>query len=536
MELQEITPEFAPLIDPKKLMGFIERQWLTILSLALACAIIAGLVSMNLPKTYTANALIVSTRVTYPVSLGSAIDTQTEEEFYSVLDRQSRLESFAQMVKDPAIAQLVLDDLGDQLDQEIDSASKLLELVKGEIVRGSDAIQISVTYSDPEIAAQIANQWAAAYVSHVNDVYAEAGSSEAYDEIKLQTTVAQETFDAAQAALEAHIRQNQEVAISRQINETQILIDNLVATRDQALASALNKQTQVPLFVFDTQAQAPLFLLQQQVDDLKTQISQAYTDKRRVDQLRQDAENMRFQVQLGGDGAALTSALALEMLKVQAFATSGGLGELTIQTEPISITAPAMLTDLDGLVSALEDQLDILDDDISSLTTQLDSTLAVLETKNASLEEQAAASVQSVLDLDGLESLLSLNIESSSIGQKILELEQVVRDLQAESAHEQSIQEQLTRERDLARSTYVSLATKEAELSIATQTKGSQVALGSVSAPPLHDDVSGMMIVAIAGVVGLILAVLLAIVVEFWWGYKEIEPYPIIHFRTGQQK
>jgi hypothetical protein len=29
---------------------------------------------------------------------------------------------------------------------------------------------------------------------------------------------------------------------------------------------------------------------------------------------------------------------------------------------------------------------------------------------------------------------------------------------------------------------------------------------------------------------------LLAIVVEFWWGYKEIEPYPIIHFRTGQQK
>jgi uncharacterized protein involved in exopolysaccharide biosynthesis len=134
MELQEITPEFAPLIDPKKLMGFIERQWLTILSLALACAIIAGLVSMNLPKTYTANALIVSTRVTYPVSLGSAIDTQTEEEFYSVLDRQSRLESFAQMVKDPAIAQLVLDDLGDQLDQEIDSASKLLELVKGEVM------------------------------------------------------------------------------------------------------------------------------------------------------------------------------------------------------------------------------------------------------------------------------------------------------------------------------------------------------------------------------------------------------------------
>ena len=280
---------------------------------------------------------------------------------------------------------------------------------------------------------------------------------------------------------------------------------------------------------------APLFLLQQQVDDLNIQISQAYTDKRQADQLRQNAENMRLQVQLGGDGAALTNALALEMLKVQAFTDIGGLGEVTVQTEPITITAPAMLTDLDGLISALDDRLQALDDKTNSLTAQLDNTLAALEAKNASQEEQAAVSVQSVLDLDGLESVLSINTESSSLEHKIQEFEQIVRDLQAESAHEQSIHEQLIRERDLAETTYVSLATKQAELSIATQTKGSQVALGSIAAVPLHENLSRIKVVAIAFLVGFIFAVLLAVVVEIWWGYKEVKPHPIVSFGNKQK-
>jgi uncharacterized protein involved in exopolysaccharide biosynthesis len=526
--MNEATNEkYQPVIDPQKLIGFIERQWLPIACLGLISAILVGLLSTALPKSYTAHAVVVSARVTYPVSFGTAIDTQTEDEYYSDIDRYARLSSYVQMVKNPAVAEIILGEVGPQLDEGMRDASSLLEQVEGELIANADAIQIEVTLSDPEMAATVANLWAAAYVNYVNDIYAGAGDTNTFNVIKLQTAEAKQAYETAQSALEAYIQGNQVAALTRQIDETEQMIANLVTVREQVLTSALENQSGAPLFVFE-----------QEFEDLKTQLNQAYVDKRLADRLLGDAVNMRSQLASGGEGAASSNTLALEMLKVQVFTASEALGNLIIQTEPVTLTLDAMLQDLDGLVLALESQYATLDEKITALETQLESIQAETEGESA-MDTQAAASVQSVLELEGLEEVFALNIENSPHENKIQEYEQAVRDLEAARESEQSTYDQLVHDRDIARSSYNTLAVKEAELAIAAQTKGAQVAFGTPASIPLQDDVSGVMNALLGGIAGVLVGTLLAIVLEVWWYYKGIEPrplYKLFSLKRGQKR
>jgi uncharacterized protein involved in exopolysaccharide biosynthesis len=141
--------------------------------------------------------------------------------------------------------------------------------------------------------------------------------------------------------------------------------------------------------------------------------------------------------------------------------------------------------------------------------------------------DQAQATLQSLSQLKGMESVANLDAAGTPMEQKIQQLEDQVSQLQAHLAQEQAREQELTRARDLAWDTYKTLATKQAELKVSSQTQGTEVALAAAAAAPQADAVSGTKNVALAALVGLMLGIGAAYFIEFWWSYKGLQPQPI---------
>jgi uncharacterized protein involved in exopolysaccharide biosynthesis len=503
-------------LDLTKYIEIIFRQWKLIFASILVCAIAAGVVSLILPKQYQATSLVATTQVSASVSFGSSIQTMSDAQLLAagasnLIDKKARIQSFVQMIKSPTIAQKVLDELGNRLNPESRSTSKLLDMVDGQVVPNSDSIQISVINQDPQLAADIATAWAKAYVDQVNTVYSESGTVESYTAIKDQLAEAKTAFDSAQAVLESFTAQNQESNLQRMITENQAEIDSLSTGYTKVISSVVGLQTQAATIAYD-----------QKINDLTTQLQDKYAERRLVDKNLADVQDMYDQVQKGGDGAAASNTLALNLLKAQVFASNGGLGNIIVQSSPVPVPASAMLSDLGAMIDVLKARQQALDGEVQSLSSSLSTPQG--GTLDVNLGQQAQIAVQNFSNSVSY----GQSSENTPRGENILDLENTTNQLNAQLLKVQSQKNELTRARDLAWDTYKNLATKAAELDVATQTNNSQVSLALPAAVPIKDLVSGSKNVAVASVAGLLLGLLAAYSVEFWWRYNGIEPHPVV--------
>ena len=419
-----------------KLIEVLIRQWQLIVSIVLVCVIVAGVVSITSPKNYQASALVASIKVVSSVSFGSTIETMSEEQLLTsggagLVDRRARLQSYVQLVESPAVAQQVLDELGAQFPDANLSVSSLLSAVSGSLVSGSDSIMITVVYNDPELAAIIANTWASAYVNQVNDIYSEKGAAESYAAVLRQMEKSDETYQQAQRDLEAFLAESQVAELERRITEQEAIVEDLSAARNSILTQA--------------------------VGDLDAKLAQAYRKRRLVDEVLASAQDMRSQVEQGGEGAASSNALALNLLKTQVFAvdrvettSSGGAPNtpssgasyplmtdspsLLIQTSPISMTADAMLADLDGLILALESRRLELDADIRQISLQL----ANAQSQTVASEEDQTKVLRSSQEA---QEILGVNLSVTPSEKMLQDMEQVVRDLESQLESEKAREE-----------------------------------------------------------------------------------------------
>jgi uncharacterized protein involved in exopolysaccharide biosynthesis len=511
-------------IDLGRYLEILFRQWRIIFAVIFVLVTAAAIVTLITPKTYQARALVATTKVSSTVSFDTAIQTLYEEQLPTtvrMVDPQARLQSYVQLVKNPAIAQTVIDELGNRLPEEVRNISSLLKMVKGNVAAKSDSIEILVTYKDPVLAADLANTWAGAYVDHVNAIYSGEGTDEVYQSVQRQTAEAKSEYDQAQSALESFLAANQANEYQRQIGEQQAMIDNFSTARTLSASTIISNTMVSQLTAFN-----------EQVGNLSTQLAEAYIESRQADQMLLDARNMRDQVQSGGSGAANSNTLALMLLKSQVFATNEVAPNLIVQTAPASITPEEMTADLDSLIVTLENRSSELTNRIQTLSSQLlnlgGSTSDLNTTSsNPITTDQAQATLQSLSQLQGLGSVANLDVTSTPMEQKIQQLESQVNQLQAQLAREQARELELTRARDLAWDTYKTLAAKKAELKVASQTQGTEVALAAAATIPQADAVSGAKNVALAALVGLMLGIGAAYFIEFWWSYKGLQPQPV---------
>lgn len=239
-----------------------------------------------------------------------------------------------------------------------------------------------------------------------------------------------------------------------------------------------------------------------------------------LDRLLYDATTLREQVRVGGEASAASNAAALAVLKIQAFVIMPDLREMQVQI-PIQVQ-----------VTGVEQSLNDLLRDLDSLVQILDERLQSLEGRVAGLAERMSAGKTSTGMDEIFSNLGQITVDDPSVNYRVKN-EQSLRYLLALEEHENGrlLEKQLAR--DLAWQTYSNLTMKEGELTVTSQTGGKEVTLG---APPVVGTQTSSLVqpVLLAAGVGLLLGVMAAFAIEYWWSYKGIPPQAIL--RLGSRK
>jgi uncharacterized protein involved in exopolysaccharide biosynthesis len=518
----QITSEDQNLInDLGRLVEVLVRQWPVVLVLVVLLSFAAGLASVLLPKRYKSTALVATILSFSEATFGSEIQILSEEQLLAsapgvsrFVDPSQRLQTYLRLVGNPAIAEVILEKFGDRLKEDERTVSEILKWVDGELVTRSDSISISVTYSEPQLAAEMANTWAQEYVRQINLIYSANANLEAYQGVVEQTAQAKIAFEQAQAELEKVIAQDRASELQRLIDERAKTLESLALARNELIAKLVTQRSQTALKSFE-----------EKVTDLQTRLAHEYFELRLTERFLDDIEDMRTQVLAGGEAAAASNALALSLLKAKIFADEQSLGEtLQVQTQLPTISAGQMAADLESLAGVITTRRGVLQERIQELSQQIVAAGA----EPGGLGAQAQSAVQASSGLVDLEQVLALNLSGTPLDARLNALEQEVRDLNAQLAQANARLQDQTRSRDLAYDTYRNLATKEAELGVIVQTKNANVVVAAPAAAPEEDLVSGARNVFGAALVALVMGLLIIYAIEFWWAYKGIQPHPLM--------
>ena len=446
-------------IDLKKLVATPFRQWEVILSLTVVVGLIVGSYSVVSngwrPDEYEASVLVASTKMWADVSLGSEIQIRAEDGADSQLDSQgraARLESFALLAANPAVAERVLQDaeVTALLPDNEQNVANLVSMVEGSVLEGTDTIQIIARHTDPLVAATVANAWGDQYVHHINAVYAASNVGLSLPVVRQETERAKAAYDKAQADWLEFLTTDQRKNLDRRLAEKQAIISGLSSARSIAFSTvisetlvgeqtiireyykantdnqlaALNNDLRRRQGLFNAYAsalqQARLTIVNEQFQDRLAAYTSAYGQLRKVNQQLDRARNMRQEVRQGGTLAATTNMLALVFFKGEVYAP-GGTGGLTLNEIPASLASQlssvdeeAMLTDLEALIATLEDRQDALQAQVAAMPQTLMQT-GDLESVDVPLGDQSSELAQLVqtryLELFGTGALTALNLK-----------------------------------------------------------------------------------------------------------------------------
>ena len=247
--------------------------------------------------------------------------------------------------------------------------------------------------------------------------------------------------------------------------------------------------------------------------------------RNRLRLLIQDAQSLREQVSQGHSISSLGHQLLPLFLEVRAFGSGAGL-PVQIQipaTPPLASATPEELTAyLDDLIATLEDkeeQLSAAIEEISQDLLQLkgveslDITPSEVDPLSQAIEEIS----QDLLSMGEAKFLTATVSADNPLSQIIETTSAEILALQKELQEEQTELDRLTRRRDVARETYMSLSRKVEETRIAAESGEREVRLASKAAPP--DKPVGpkkKLNVAIAGALGLMVGVFGAFAVEYF--------------------
>ncbi len=456
LQHEELTHNLRPYID-----WFLRWVWLMGL-LAVGLAIVVYGISVLCPPKYEAKAAIVLLRARTEISLGSAFQTLSQEDINLTsssgaavgaasvaqaleADRITRrLNSLMAIVPSGDVAQRASQELQGVLSDEERTPVNLASHVAGRIYQPdpkstkatpSDTILIVAANRDPGKAAAIANAWARAYETYVNQIYGQS-SSAPFAQIATQVKEAQTQYDQAEAALLKYLSEQDRVTeLQRQIAEEETIIQRLRAGRQTAISAIVDKQVAIKqqlinnylendvanrLLAFNQGQEAQRQILstwlhsevanriaainrdrevrmgifsatvgaeidtrervfEQQRNDLLAKLAAAYARRNTLRNLLSEAYLMRDQLTTGGDASARSNALSLLAFKGRVFGATEGLpsfDKLDLQAASIDAlaeprSASEQLADLDGLIKAMEAEVQQQTQAISEQSTAL---------------------------------------------------------------------------------------------------------------------------------------------------------------------
>jgi len=580
-------PEYDDEIDLSVYLDVLIRWWREIALITVLSAVVAGGAVFVLRQTqqaqYKATATAVIARVSSNVNIDERFLT-TSSDGAANSAAASRRAALLGLVKSGAIARSVIDELGAQwFDEERDPAA-LLENVEAKLAPGPDArtpsdlIQITVTADDPEKAAAIANAWSRDYVDEVNAIYGQV-PEDVVTSVEAEQAAVEQRYLGAQETLETFIGDSQIDSLTRQLETDRALLETLKLGQITAASAVIDRDMNARIDLFnrllDAEVLPSLALLEQQTTQNVQVITDLLAIRSQIQQSLGQARTLQAQVSAGGDAAAATNALALQLLKAQVFASTSPASAMILPNSlQLNVNAAAPVTvaeqqaDVDALITALEGYLTQIDDQIEAIGEDvlanesyqfvdeltdrgftLSSSLAAdvpapsdgdaaavsavgedvdgSQQAESSLSQAIAASYDSLFGLGALANQAQVGgvgaAGADALADAIAELEKNIQTLSAQLEGEEATQRQLSQQRDLAWTAYDTLSNKIVELNLARSAADSEVRTGAPAIPPVRpvSGVSLIMTTALAGAVGFMFAIFLA----FFATYMGQQPF-----------
>ncbi|MBM4465159.1 MAG: hypothetical protein FJ014_06360 [Chloroflexi bacterium] len=241
-----------------------------------------------------------------------------------------------------------------------------------------------------------------------------------------------------------------------------------------AEARSSYKETEEALarFMGDNQIEA----LSREIGAKQNTLADYYSTTQMLDRLIADATALRDQLRQGASSARTGNSLSILLLQASSF----------------TLLSPGLPVQL----QLSFDEQSILESSVEEQVQELDVLLSVLEARLAGVQAR---------------------IDERALQQEILQLQEQLE-------REQARMRELTQARDLAWETYNTLARKEAEVGVASQATDTEVRFAVRAVEPKEPVAPKKKLnIAIAGVLGLMVGVFGAFLVEYFEGWRAEE-------------
>jgi capsular exopolysaccharide synthesis family protein len=428
-----------------------------------ASAVVAGLlaygVSMTLPLGYEAEVQVVLVKSGTQVVFDSRIRSVSEFESATLVDQAARRKVFTALAKSPDLAAAVVQSLGDRLAEADRVPRRLSDAV--DVTNDGDLIRIRARAGNPAQAKLIADAWAAEFVTRMSDVYGETPQTPA--DLQTQAASAKQDYDRTEAALVAYLAANPVDQLQLQVAEKQQVLTSLRAAPGSDGGGSNN--------YLDALIAARRAVLNAQAGSVTQKLADLYATRNRVDRLLADATALRGRLSKGSTSARGDELAAL-LLETSAF-SGWSYVSVTMQVsldQPLAAASPA-------------EQVRQADDLINALTERGRTTQSAIDVLAASMVTGAGVDFRDA-QLQAMEKLTGFAAANEPIAKVMAQLQVETNGLLARVEQETAKRQELTRARDLAWTSYSTLATKEAEVTIAAQAKGSLVRVASPAVAP----------------------------------------------------
>ena len=467
-----------------------------------------------LPK-YETSSDVAIVRMTSSVALDKKFSTGATSDDAKRL-RMRAVESMAKraallgLVKSGNVAQAVSERLREQLDEEEGHAARLIEEIGAELVtvgtlsprNTSNLIRMTASADLPEKAAAIANAWAEEYVDHVNRLYRHTPSDQ-LDSIVAELEKTREAHGAAQKKLETFIANSNVGQLNRWIEAKHNIVVNL---RD-LWSDMVDVQMLTMRKAQENKTETVRLLIESREDML----SESYVTRRRLENMLNNAMDIRSQIERGHQTSVASNALALMMLKTEAYASSARLlSALEVNFDNVvgnNGDETDQLTDVNALIATLHDRMDKVNLDIEKYEKLLSGHLKNMNNNNNNNNNES-----SLLSLEDMEIQFTVKDTNNLLARLINKLEREIQLLRAESEAVSARLAVLVQNRDVHRSALETLENEIVELKLAMSAVTSEVRLASRALVPVDSAYpSAPLIAVLGGIVGLLAAVCLAL-------------------------
>lgn len=341
-------------IDLRKYLDTLMRRWREIVIITIAIVVLAAAAVLTLrfvqAPMYESTATVAIVRTQTQVNLDERFTTSSGE--VTNADANSRRSALLGLVSNGAIAERVIAELSDTLDEKEQEPATLLRRIDAELsspggrTAQSDLIAITARADTPEKAAAIANIWAQHYVQEVNRIYGQV-PDEMIASVQSELDQARTNYETVQRNLEQFLATSPVNTLRRQVQETQEAIAALQNANTEALSSYIQEilssykrivnayltaQTDNQVLGFQREQQTQRKLLNAYfraysdavVDTFDTQherdtrlIRLYYDQWLRITAALSTARTLQGGLEQAGEGAVASTATALQALKLQ---------------------------------------------------------------------------------------------------------------------------------------------------------------------------------------------------------------------------